>query len=65
MAKKLFPRKGAVINVRTTVDISDRLDALVAKYPLTKHAIARIVLERGLDAIEADPQWFEKAGPVK
>jgi len=35
---------------------------VVAKYPLTRHAIAKIALARGLDTIESDPKWFEKAG---
>lgn len=59
--KKHVP--GAIMNIRTTLESSERLDALVVKYPLlSKHAIARVAIERGLDAIENDPKWFEKAG---
>lgn len=56
---------GAVITVRIPGATNARLGALAAKYPLTKHAIARIALDRGLDAIEADPKWFEKAGKAR
>lgn len=50
------------LNIRATEDVIERLERLVSKYPITKHALARIALERGLDAIESDPKWFEKAG---
>lgn len=51
--------KGSVVNIRVQSDVSARLDALVAKYPLlTKHAIARAALEKGLTIIEQDPSWF-------
>ncbi len=54
---------GSVLNIRTTVESSARLDALVIRYPLlSKHAIARVAMEKGLDVIESDPHWFEKAG---
>lgn len=53
----------SVLNLRASGEITARLNALVAKYPLlTKHAIAKVALARGLDAIENDPKWFEKAG---
>ena len=54
---------GYVLSIRTSVESSARLDALVAKYPLlNKHAIARVALKYGLDAIEKDSKWFEKSG---
>jgi hypothetical protein len=49
------------LNLRGSEEAVARLEKLTAKYPLTKHAIARIALDRGLDAIESDPKWFEKA----
>ena len=55
----------SVLNLRASGELTARLNALVAKYPLTKHAIAKIALARGLDAIEADPRWFERAGAAK
>ncbi len=56
---------GPMLSVRLTAGTDARLAALAAKYPLTKHGIARIALERGLDAIDADPKWFEKAGKAR
>ena len=53
--------KRIAINLRMAEEDAARLEKLAAKYPLTKHAIAKIALDRGLDAIEADPKWFEKA----
>jgi len=49
------------LSLRGSEKLFARLEKLAAKYPLTKHAIAKIALARGLDAIEADPQWFENA----
>ena len=58
--------RGVVLSLRVPDPLSERLDAMVTKYPmLNRHAIARVALERGLDAIEADPRWFEKAGRGK
>mgnify|MGYP001270386242 CR=1 FL=1 len=62
MTKKVT---GNALNIRATEDLTLRLEKLAAKYPLTKHAIAKIALGRGLDAIESDPKWFEKAGKEK
>lgn len=62
MTAKKEPTTGNALNIRGSDELTARLEKLVAKYPLTKHAIARIALERGLDAIESDPRWFEKAG---
>jgi predicted transcriptional regulator len=56
---------GTALNIRASEELTERLDKLAAKYPLTKHAIAKIALGRGLDAIESDPRWFEKAGKAK
>lgn len=56
------PKTKTALNIRGAEDVIARLEKLAEKYPLTKHAIARIALERGLDAIEKDPKWFEKAG---
>lgn len=56
----------AVVNIRVTEELSKRLDALVAKYPmLNRHALARAALGFGLDTMERDAKWFEKAPKAK
>lgn len=42
-----------------------RTSSVRASEGLTKHAIAKIALGLGLDAIETDPRWFEKARKAK
>ena len=55
-------RQRQALNLRISERQQQRLDALVRKYPiLAKHAVALVALTRGLDAIENDPAWFEKA----
>lgn len=62
MTDSTKPPGKPVLNLRVTPEAAVRLDRLSAKYPvLTRHAIARVALERGLEALEADPRWFEKA----
>lgn len=50
------------IGLRPSPELDARLDAFVAKYPLlSKHRLTLVALERGLDAMDKDQRWFEKA----
>jgi hypothetical protein len=52
-------RLGSTLGVRLTADENARLEALVARVPIvTKHAIARVALRIGLEALEADPARY-------
>ena len=58
--------RGKPISLRPSAGLEARLDAMVAKYPLlNKHKVALAAMERGLDAMELDPRWFEKTGNAK
>lgn len=60
-----MPTERKQLSLRPSDELDARLDAFVEKYPmLKKHGIALIALERGLAAIEADPEWFKKVGKV-
>lgn len=54
------------ITLRAPAELVVRLEAIAARYTvLTQHRIALRALELGLDAIDKDPRWFEKAAKSK
>lgn len=59
-------RLGSTLGVRVTADENERLEALAARIPIaSKHAIARVALRIGLEALEADPARYLFAAPPK
>ena len=53
--------EGKAITLRASADVIARLNAYAARFPLSQHRIALLAIERGLDAMDKDPRWFEKA----
>ncbi len=54
------------VTLRVPIGVVARMEAYAAKYPLlSQHRLALVALERGLDAMDRDPRWFEKAAKGK
>ena len=47
-----------LLGLRVPAELVKRLDAIAAAVPgTTRHSIARVALERGIEALESDPRY--------
>lgn len=47
-----------LLGLRIPAELIERLDAVAAAVPgTTRHSIARVALERGIEALELDPRY--------